>query len=107
MNTTSESYLDSCQVYIHSLRSINELQFIYEVSHEIKYLYKKEYIENWIEFTCNNKGSNMVWYDHPTATKIQVIICYIYLEKDNHDIYETIFINILKYYSEFFTDNTN
>lgn len=107
-DTTSEKYGDSYQLYIHSLRSVNELLITYESTNEIKYLDKaKEYIESWIEFTRNNKGSNMVWYDHPTAQRIQVIIFYLYLAKDIHEVDEAMYTSILKYHSKYLADSTN
>src|SRR5699024_1614118 len=101
-------YGDSYQLYIHSLRFVNELLITYETTKEVKYLDKaKEYIENWVHFSSENTGSNMVWYDHPTAQRIQVIIYYLYLSKDIHEIDETKYINILKYHSMFLADNKN
>lgn len=107
-DTVDEKYGDSYQLYIHSLRFVNELLITYETTKEVKYLDKaKEYIENWVHFSSENTGSNMVWYDHPTAQRIQVIIYYLYLSKDIHEIDETKYINILKYHSMFLADNKN
>src|SRR5699024_751932 len=78
----NDKYGDSYQLYIHSLRFVNELLVTYDLTMELKYLDKaREYIESWIAFTRENIGSNMVWYDHPTAQRIQVIIYYLYLAK--------------------------
>lgn len=106
--TTSNKYGDSYQLYIHSLRFVNELLIKFEKSKERKYLDKaKEYIESWIEFSRNNTGSNMVWYDHPTAQRTQVIIFYLYLAKPHYEIDQSLFVSILKYHSKFLADNTN
>lgn len=107
-DTTDEKYGDSYQLYIHSLRFVNELLITYDATREIMYIDKaKEYIESWVTYTANNVGSNMVWYDHPTAQRIQVIIYYLYLVKDIHKIDETQYINILRYHSKFLANNNN
>src|SRR5699024_2078201 len=107
-DTTSEKYGDSYQLYIHSLRSVNELLITYESTNEITYIDNaKEYIEGWVECIRNNKGSNMVWYDHPTAQRIQVIIFYLYLAKDIHEVDKAMYTSILKYHSKFLADSTN
>ena len=107
-DTLSDKYGDSYQLYIHSLRFVNELLVTFEITDDIKYLNKaKIYIHSWIEFSTNNDGSNMVWYDHPTAQRIQVIIFYLYLAQNKHDIDEKLFINVLKYHSRFLADSTN
>ncbi|QQD85661.1 heparinase II/III family protein [Jeotgalicoccus sp. ATCC 8456] len=107
-DTVDDKYGDSYQLYIHSLRFVNELLTTYDSSKDVKYIDKaRDYIENWIEFTTNNIGSNMVWYDHPTAQRIQVIIYYLYLAKDVHEINENQYANILKYHSQFLAEDKN
>lgn len=107
-DTLSDKYGDSYQLYIHSLRFVNELLVMFEITEDINYLNKaKEYIDSWIEFSTNNDGSNMVWYDHPTAQRIQVIIFYLYLAQNKLEVDEKLFINILKYHSKFLADSTN
>src|SRR5699024_320232 len=55
----------------------------------------------------NNEGGAMVWYDHPTANRIQVIINYLYLAKERHDVDTKLYGKLLRFHSLYLSDNKN
>jgi hypothetical protein len=101
-------YGNSYQLYIHSLRFVNELLIKFEETKEIRYLMKaKKYIDSWIAYAVNNEGGSMVWYDHPTANRVQVILFYLFLSKGLLDNEDSLFGKILEYHSTFLSKDEN
>lgn len=93
----SEKYGNSYTLYIHTLRVAAELMTAFEATDDIKYFDKaEEIILSWIEFSNTKENNNMVWYDHTTANRIQVLIHYIYLAgKLNRKLKNKIFNELL------------
>ncbi len=77
-----KKYGDSYQLYLQSMRVCAELLNEYTESENIDYLKKaEEIIQSWINFVNKGTKEKMVWYDHPTANRTQVIIQFLYLAK--------------------------
>lgn len=75
-----KKYGDSYQLYMQSMRICAELLNEYTESKVIDYLDKaEEIILSWIDYIENGTDEKMVWYDHPTAYRTQVIIQFLYL----------------------------
>ncbi|SDL25088.1 heparinase II/III domain-containing protein [Lacicoccus qingdaonensis] len=90
----SQKYGNSYILYIHTLRVCAELMNHYEKTEEIEYFNKsEEIILSWIDYSKKEDVHKMVWYDHTTANRTQVIIQYLYLaqqlERDiNYDMFD-------------------
>lgn len=106
-NTKNIKYGNSYQLYIHTLRFVNELLLMYEETKEQKYLKKaKRYIMDWIDFVTNYKTTALVWYDHSVAQRVQVLLFYLLLSEN--DSFENELIgNLLHYHAEFMLDIKN
>lgn len=75
-----EKYGNSYTLYIHTLRVAAELILAYEATREIKYFDKaEEIIYSWIKHSKTEDDNRMIWYDHTTAHRTQVLIHYLYL----------------------------
>ena len=76
----SKTYGASYQLYIQSLRIAAVLMSEFEKNKDIRYLYKaEELIYSWITYVSKGTEERMVWYDHPTANRTQVLIHFLYL----------------------------
>src|SRR5699024_2930547 len=76
----TKTYGASYQLYIQSLRVAAVLLSEYEKTKNKLFLYKaKEIIYSWIEYVNKGTDERMVWYDHPTANRTQVLIQFLYL----------------------------
>lgn len=96
---------DTYQLYIHSLRFVNELLLQYEYTKERKYVEKaKEYIESWINYALHNKGSRMLWYDHPTAQRLQVLLYFVYLNQDKINFDLNKYGRLLEFHGNFLAE---
>lgn len=106
-NTKNIKYGNSYQLYIHTLRFVNELLLMYEETKEQKYLEKsKRYIMDWIDFVTNYKTTALVWYDHSVAQRVQVLLFYLLLsDKDSFE--NEIMGDLLNYHAEFMLDKKN
>lgn len=105
-NKKNQKYGNSYQLYIHTFRFINELLLMYEETEQKKYYQKAtEYIYDWLDFVTNYKTTNLVWYDHSVAQRVQVILFYLYLNDDGFE--EERFGNILEYHAEFMMEKDN
>lgn len=93
----TKKYGPSYQLYIQALRVVAVLLAEYEKNSNIRYLYKaEEIIYEWITYVSKGTDERMVWYDHPTANRTQVLIHFIYLaEKANLEIDHKLFRSIL------------
>lgn len=98
----SKTYGASYQLYIQSLRIAAVLLLKYEKSKNIRYLYKaEELIYSWITYVSEGTEEPMVWYDHPTSNRVQVLIHYLYLIKDTkEEIDYSLFRSILNKHGE-------
>ena len=73
-----EKYGNSYILYIHTLRVCADLLLYYEKTEEIKYFDKaEEIINSWLKFSKSEVVDEMVWYDHTTAQRTQVLIHYL------------------------------
>lgn len=108
-NTKNIKYGNSYQLYIHTLRFVNELLLMYEETKEHKYLDKaKEYIMDWFDFVTNYKTTGFVWYDHSVAQRVQVLLFYLLLSENDSDFLDKEFIgDLLNYHAEFMLDISN
>lgn len=106
-NTKNKKYGNSYQLYIHTLRFVNELLLMYEETREQKYMKKaKTYIMDWIDFVTNYKTTALVWYDHSVAQRVQVLLFYLLLNEN--DSFENELIgDLLNYHAEFMLDIKN
>lgn len=78
--TKKKKYGNTYILYIHTLRVCAELMNHYEKTEEIDYFNKaEEIIHSWIEYSKRDEVHDMVWYDHTTANRTQVIIQYLNL----------------------------
>lgn len=95
-------YGDSYQLYIQSMRVCAELLNEYAESKNNDYLKKvEEIILSWITFVKKGTKEKMVWYDHPTANRTQVIIQFLYLAKNaDMEVDESLFKTVLKKHGE-------
>src|SRR5699024_5660844 len=83
----NEKYGKSYQLYIQSLRVVNDLLIVFEKSGDLAYLKKsKEIIDSWIEYKETNPQNDMIWYDHPAANRAQLIVQFLYYASRNLDI---------------------
>ncbi|CAM2895180.1 heparinase II/III domain-containing protein [Salinicoccus roseus] len=102
-------YGDSYQLYIQSLRVCGVLMNQFESTKDGRYLEKaEEIIESWIAFSMKDTEERMVWYDHPTANRTQIIIQYLYLaiqEDRSPDL--VLYTNVLKRHAEVLSDGNN
>ncbi|WP_342388734.1 heparinase II/III domain-containing protein [Salinicoccus bachuensis] len=79
----NKKYGKSYQLYLQSLRVINDLTIRYEETAEAKYLRKsQDIIESWMEYMFSEPENEMLWYDHPTANRAQLIMQFMYHAKD-------------------------
>jgi len=73
-----EKYGNSYILYIHTLRVCADLLLYYEKTDDIKYFDKaEEIINSWLKFSKSEDVDEMVWYDHTTAQRTQVLIHYL------------------------------
>ena len=86
--TKKEKYGNSYILYLHALRVCAELLLHYENTNEIEYFYKaEEIINSWIEYSKTESPHRIVWYDHTTANRTQVLIHYLHIALSiNRDI---------------------
>jgi len=76
--TKKEKYGNTYILYIHALRVCAELLLQYEKTNEIAYFYKaEEIINSWVEYSKTEEAHRIVWYDHTTANRTQVLIHYL------------------------------
>src|SRR5699024_1528018 len=101
-------YGASYQLYIQSLRVCAELLNHYNETGMEKYFKKdEESMKALIEVSKTGPEEKMVWYDHPTANRVQVIIQYLYLaERDGYDYDEKIFTDTLKQHAKVLSDDS-
>src|SRR5699024_2840556 len=102
-----EKYGNSYTLYIHTLRVAAELLLAYEATNEIIYFDKaEEIIQSWIQHSKTDDNNKMIWYDHTTANRTQVLIHYIYLAaKLNRKIKENSFKELLYKHAEVMRDD--
>lgn len=101
-----EKYGKSYQLYIHTLRFVNELLLQYADTKQIKYLDKaEEYIESWIEYATKAKVSRMVWYDHSAAQRTQVLLYFVYLSQNRKQFNREKYGRLLEYHGIFLAEN--
>lgn len=95
-------YGQSYTLYIHTLRVCVELLLQYEHSNDKKYYDKaKEIIFSWLKFSESHTDNKMVWYDHTTANRTQVLIHFIYVsEKIGEKIDYNLFANTLRKHAD-------
>src|SRR5699024_5844335 len=101
-------YGASYQLYIQSLRVCAELLNHYTETKIEKYFLKaEEIIKSWIGFSKTDPEEKMVWYDHPTANRVQVIIQYLYLAGENGYPYdEKLFAETLRKHADVLSDDS-
>src|SRR5699024_5047740 len=97
-----EKYGNSYTLYIHTLRVAAELILAYEATQDLKYFDKaEEIINSWIEHIRTDNENKMIWYDHTTANRTQVLIHYLYIAYQlNRKINITLFKNLLMKHAE-------
>lgn len=95
-------YGQSYTLYIHTLRVCVELLLQFEHTNEKKYYEKaREIIFSWLDFSKFETDNKMVWYDHTTANRTQVIIHFIYVsEKIGEVIDYDLFASTLRKHAE-------
>lgn len=98
----AKKYGSSYQLYIQSLRIVAVLLVEFEKSKNIRYLYKaEEIIYSWISFVSKGTDEPMVWYDHPTANRVQVLVHFLYLaQNEKLEVDHILFRAILKKHGE-------
>lgn len=97
----------SYQLYIQSLRVINDLLIVYNEKDDITYLNKaKEIIDSWIEYKNTNPQNDMIWYDHPAANRAQLIVQFLYYASSCMDLNYENYIKVLEDHVDVLTDNT-
>lgn len=105
-NSLNEKYGKSYQLYIHSLRFVNELLLQYESSNDIKYAKKaSSYLKSWVDFVCECKTSSMVWYDHSAAQRTQVLLYFWHLTSELNLFDSNEFGSILEYHAYFLAED--
>ena len=104
-----EKYGNSYQLYIHSLRVCAELILEYEKTLNIDYLLKvKDIIEAWINFSKKKINPKMLWTDHPTSNRVQVIVHFLYYANINNIKYnKKTYKNILLKHAYILSDPKN
>src|SRR5699024_10138789 len=97
-----EKYGNSYTLYIHTVRVAAELILAYEATQDLKYFDKaEEIINSWIEHIRTDNENKMIWYDHTTANRTQVLIHYLYIAYQlNRKINITLFKNLLMKHAE-------
>src|SRR5699024_8201097 len=77
-----------------SMRVCAELLNEFTKKKDIKYMDKaEEIILSWIDYIEEGTNERMVWYDHPTAYRTQVLIQYLYLAESVEKSYD---VNLFK-----------
>ena len=102
-----KKYGDSYQLYIQSMRSCSDIMNEYIKTGDKKYLDKvEEIIYSWIDFASGDPDEKMIWYDHPTANRTQVIIEYLYhAKKSDKQIDDRLFKAVLLKHGEILSDD--
>lgn len=102
-----EKYGNSYTLYIHTLRVAVELILAYEATNEIKYFEKaEEIIYSWIDYSKTKDKNRMIWYDHTTANRTQVLIHYLYhAGKLKRKINTSLFKELLIKHAEVLSDD--
>lgn len=101
-NTVNDKYGKSYQLYIHTLRFVNELLLQYVDTKEKKYLDKAErFIEKWIVYASKPKVSKMVWYDHSAAQRTQVLLYFVYLSQNTKGFDKNKYGRLLEFHGIF------
>nr|WP_255620741.1 heparinase II/III family protein [Salinicoccus sp. RF5] len=105
----TKKYGASYQLYIQSLRVCAELLNEYEKTEDPRYLNKtQEIIESWIKYEEGKPSEKMLWYDHPTANRIQTIIHFLYHAKQQGlSIQEDKYYRIMQRHAEVLSDDKN
>lgn len=97
--TRNEKYGRTYQLYIHSLRFVNELLLNYQSTRDSKYIKKADYyIDEWFKYALKNNKNKMIWYDHAVAQRTQVLIYFIYLNNNNKQFDYNKYGKILEYH---------
>src|SRR5699024_1648546 len=101
-------YGASYQLYIQSLRICASILDEYEKSGEEVYFKKaEEIIKSWIKYSETEPHEKMVWYDHPTANRVQVIIQYLYIAQEkNKNINHGLFTKVLNQHAIVLSDDS-
>ena len=105
--TKKNKYGNTYILYVHTLRVCAELMNHYEKTEKISYFNKaEEIILSWIEYSKKDDVHDMVWYDHTTANRTQVIIQYLYLaQKIERDIDRDMFDELLHQHGDVMVDD--
>lgn len=105
----TKKYGASYQLYIQSQRVCNEILNEFERTNDIRYLLKvKEILYLWIDFISKGTNEKMIWYDHPTGNRAQVIIHFLYLAKQNDvSVDEDLFKAVLSKHGEVLMDDAS
>lgn len=98
----------SYQLYLQSLRVVNELLNQFRETKDIKYIIKsKEIIESWFDYIDAGNETKMTWYDHAIGARSQTLIDFIYNAKqENIKIDEIRYIEVLSKHAELLCDDT-
>lgn len=101
-------YGQSYTLYIHTLRVCVELLLQFEHTKDKLYYEKaKEIIYSWLKFSENPTDNKMVWYDHTTANRTQVLIHFIYIsEQIGDDIDYKLFKTTLEKHADILMNDT-
>lgn len=103
----NEKYGKSYQLYIQSLRVVNDLLIVFDKSGDLVYLNKsKEIIDSWIEYKETNPKNEMIWYDHPAANRAQLIVQFLYYAARNLDVKYDSYIKTLNDHLTVLSDDT-
>src|SRR5699024_7793148 len=106
--TKKEKYGNSYILYIHTLRACADLLLHFEKTDEIVFFDKaEEIINSWINYSKSEKVHKMVWYDHTTANRTQVLIHYLSIAlKLDREIDYKAYHNLLVKHGEVMMDDS-
>ena len=106
--TKKGKYGNSYILYIHTLRACADLLLHFEKTDEIVFFDKaEEIINSWINYSKSEKVHKMVWYDHTTANRTQVLIHYLSIAlKLNREIDYKVFHDLLVKHGNIMMDDS-
>lgn len=97
----------SYQLYLQSLRVVNELLNQYRETRNTDYILKsKEIIESWFDYIDEGNETKMTWYDHAVGARSQALVDFIYnAKKEKIAIDEDRYIKVLTTHAELLWDD--